>query len=67
MKSAFLDFVERYKNEFFSYLNRVAQNDKKLLVTGDLLKIYNDNIENTSEENEEVCQMIELIQESICG
>ncbi len=65
MKSAFLDFVERYKNEFFSYLNRVAQNDKKLLVTGDLLKIYNDNIENTSEENEEVCQMIELIQESI--
>ena len=65
MKSAFLDFIERYKNEFFSYLNRVAQSDKKLLVTGDLLKIYNDNMGDPSDENPEVCDMIELIQESI--
>lgn len=65
MKSAFLDFVERYKNEFYSYLNRVAQNDKKLLVTGDLLKIYNDSIESEDDENRELCDMIELIQESI--
>jgi len=58
------DIVEKYRNEFFGFLKVVAGNQKKLLITGELLKLY-DTYENKSTKDSELKNFIEKIQETV--
>lgn len=56
--------VEKYHNEFFGFLKIAANQPKKLLITGELLKLF-ENHQNNSGSNPELSSFIEKIQESI--
>jgi sucrose synthase len=56
--------TENYHNMFYGFLKHAANHHKKLLVTGELMKLYDDYAEqNTS--NDELRSFIEKIQETV--
>jgi len=56
--------TENYHNAFYGFLKQVSGNPKKLLVTGDLMNIY-DDFEKDNSKNEELRSFVEYIQESV--
>ncbi|MCW8803232.1 MAG: hypothetical protein OQK57_02450, partial [Ignavibacteriaceae bacterium] len=62
------EIILKYKKTFFSYLKKVCSNQKKLLVKGELLEIFNQsrrkNGNNSTLENIE--QVVNKFTESVC-
>ena len=56
--------INNYKQDFFNFLKFVARNEKKMLLTGELLQLY-DAYSNGNEVNKEIATFIEKIQETI--
>lgn len=59
-----LDYVEKNKNEFFTFINSLSQQEKKLLVIGEILEHYR-NFRLTQQEEDKLKKLISLIQEAI--
>lgn len=61
----FLNIVEKYKGEFFSFVNYIIQQDKKLLVLGDIVDYFNAYTEKFEIENEDLADLTRLMQEAV--
>ncbi len=67
MSKKLRDLFEENKKDFFRYLNRVSQNESKLLVKGNLLDILEDfKNEDIKINHEEIEEIIHKINESVC-
>ena len=64
--SSFIDQIEKNKNTFFSFLHLVSQQDKKLLIVGDLFELLRNNQAIFKEESQkELAKIISIIQEMV--
>ncbi len=57
--------IEENKKELFSYFNRVASSENKLLVKGNLLDIWEENKKDSNVDNKEIEEIIKRINEAI--
>lgn len=60
----FQNLVEKYNNEFFSFLHHILNKEKKLFILGNLTEVYEEFKERTKLENEEFDEMILHLQEA---
>ena len=61
----FLNIVEKYQGEFYSYINHLINQDKKLLVLGDIVEKFNQFKEEHNIKNDELEEITSLMQEAI--
>lgn len=61
----FLNIVEKYQGEFYSYINHLINQDKKLLVLGDIVDNFNQFKYEHNINNEDLEEITSLMQEAI--
>jgi len=61
----FINIVEKYKGEFFSYIHHIINYEKKLLILGDITELFNSYKVKHNIKNEELEELTKLMQEAL--
>ncbi len=61
----FLNFVEEYKKEFINFITVLSKQDKKLLVVGEIINLYNSYKISREDLNEDFEEIVSLLQEVV--
>lgn len=65
MKHAFIEHVKENSNTFYSFMSYLAQRDKELCVTGNIIEYFHEFIERNGDSYSDITPLLKFCQESI--